>query len=186
MSTNDVLKILDRRTPFQAGRNYQISKENEKAAMDGLVAFLSSTLGDCAWAKEIDNAEKWGDGKYHVKPDYFLYIKRKGEIARQWTIEVKTTAYDSFLDNEIVIKAPQVWTCKNEPDKYPNPYIMAATDSKFALIPMGSFWNAPARDINFGPVAKKGYILDCDDYEWHEFLQPLDFIRKETWKSSNK
>lgn len=183
----DVLKILDHRSPFQAGKNYQISKENEKAAMNGLVGFLCSTLGmTAAWSEVIDGTEEWADGKYHVKPDYFLYIQRKGEAVRQWTIEVKTTSYDSFFDNEIVIKGPQVWTCKNEPEKYPNPYILAATDSQFALIPMGSFWNVPARDINFGPVAKKGYLLNCDDYEWHEFLAPLDFTRKELWKSQDK
>lgn len=176
----DILKILDNRTPFQAGKNYKISLYNERVVMDGLVAVISTSVGlQNVWAEKIESDENWKPGeKYHVKPDYFLYIQRKGEEARQWTIEVKTTRYDSFLNDQIIVKAPQVWTCKNKPDDFPNPYVLAATHIKFALIPMGSFWNTPAQEIKFGNFIKKGYLLNVDDYEWQPFIDPLKFYEE--------
>ena len=79
---DNVIKILDNRTPFQAGKNYQISKENEQAAMEGLVTYLNATLGlNSSWSEIIDDEEKWGDGKFHIKPDYSLFIQRTGAVS---------------------------------------------------------------------------------------------------------
>jgi len=173
---NKLKKIFDSRVPYKAGINYKVSKHNEEVAMNGLVTVTSLSVGlENVVAKPIDSDEAWLDGKLHVKPDYYLHVKdRNGEV-RIWTIEVKTTSYDSFLNDEIIIKAPQVWTCKNDPEKYPRPYILAATDREFALIPMGSFWHSPPIDIKFGDVSKKGYLLKCDDYKWQQFVSPLKF-----------
>lgn len=176
MDNNVFNKIIDSRTPYKAGKNYEISKFNEELAMSGLVCVASNGFGvQQAWSEKIDSDESWIDGKMHVKPDFFLHVIDKDGIEKIWTIEVKTTSYDSFLNEEIIIKAPQVWTCKNNPDLYPRPYILAATDREFSLIPMGSFWNSPANDIKFGEIIKKGYLLKCGDYKWNPFISPLKF-----------
>lgn len=176
---NDVLKILDDRIPFQAGRNYKISIYNEKEAMSGLVALLGAKMGlENVWSEKIEPDEKWEPGvKYHIKPDYFLFIRQKGKI-KKWTIEVKTTWYRDFVGN-IIIKAPQVWSCKNNPKEYPNPYVLASTYKEFALIPMGSFWNGLVQDIKFGDFIKKGFLLSAGNYEWNSFLTPLNFKLKD-------
>lgn len=173
---NDISKIMDSRTPFKAGKNYEISKYNEDVAMAGLLSMATQGLGVVkAWAEKIDSDESWIDGKLHVKPDFFLFIEDKEGNVKKWTVEVKTTSYDSFLNQEVIIKAPQVWTCKNNPDLYPRPYILAATENHFALIPMGSFWNSEASDIKFGDFTKKGYLLKCSDYQWKPFDTQLQF-----------
>lgn len=177
MAKDNIMKILDSRTPFQASENYRIAKHNEKVTATGFGTVLGMRVGrdNYEWEK-IDEEEKWLDGKVHIRPDYYLYIDRDGEI-KKWTIEIKTTSYDSFLDDEIIVKAPQVWTCKNHPDKFPNPYVLVATNQRFALIKMASFWNYP-RKKKFGEIVKDCFVLNVKDYEWHEFLVPLKFKTK--------
>lgn len=172
----DVLKILYSRNKNQAEDNYKISLENEKLAVQGLVTVIGVEVGnENVWAEKIEPNEEWKPGeRYHVLPDYFLYIKRKGKV-KKWTLEVKTTRFDQFRDGKIIVKAPAVWTCKNEPDKYPNPYVLAATYREFALLPMGSFWNTSPEDVKFGDFVKKCFLLNVDDYEWNSFLVPLEF-----------
>jgi len=183
---NNVLNILDTRTPTQASKNLKVAIHNEKEAMSGLVAVTGVTVGLInAWSEKIEADEKWEPGKkLHIKPDYFLFIKRKGKI-KKWTIEVKTTWYDTF-ESDVILKAPQVWTCKNNPTEYPNPYVLIATYRSFALVPMGSFWNGEVQDIVFGEFVKKGFLLNVDDYKWQSFLTPLDFMLKKNDGNTNR
>lgn len=178
---SDITKILDGRTRFQAGKNYKISTHNEMVAMQGLESSLSLKYGVMnVWSEKIDDKEEWLDGRIHVKPDYFLYanVEGKDEI-KKWTIEVKTTPYKHFYNDEIIVKAPQVWTCKYNRNDFPIPYVLASTETIYALIPMGSFWNSPPQSIRFkNGVTKKGYILRPDDYEWHNHISPLRFKNK--------
>jgi len=175
---NNVLEILDVRTPAEASKNFKVAIHNEAEAMRGLVTVTSASVGlENVWSEKIEMDEKWEPGKkLHIKPDYFLYVRRKGKI-KKWTIEVKTTWYDTF-ESDVILKAPQVWTCKNNPKDYPNPYVLMATYLSFALVPMGSFWNGRVQDIRFGDFIKKGFLLNCDDYDWHAFVNPLKFILK--------
>lgn len=168
--------IMDCRTPFKANKNYEISKYNEEVAMEGFRLVVKYGVGIVnVTSEKIDSNESWVDGKLHICPDFFLHTVDKDGVERVWTIEVKTTCYDSFLNDEIIIKAPQVWSCKNDSVNFPRPYILACTDREFALIPMGSFWNSPPQDIKFGETTKKGYILRCSDYKWQPFVSPLKF-----------
>lgn len=185
MDYYNVDKIMDGRTPFKAGRNYEISKYNEEVSIQGLsvVAGLGHGIED-VWYEKIDENEEWIDGKMHVKPDFFFYIRDVDGVVKKWTIEVKTTSYPTFLNEEIIIKAPQVWSCKNNIEEFPRPYILACTNREFALIPMGSFWNSPAEDIRFGDFVKKGYLLRCQDYEWRSFVSPLQFKTRNGFTSS--
>jgi len=175
---NNVLKILDTRTPTQASKNFKVAIHNETEAMLGLVTATGVSVGlENVWCEKIEADEKWEPGKkLHIKPDYFLFIKRKGKI-KKWTIEVKTTWYDQF-ESDVILKAPQVWTCKNNPVEYPNPYVLIATYKEFALVPMGSFWNGEVQDIRFGEFVKKGFLLNGDDYKWNAFVSPLKFMLK--------
>jgi len=176
MDNQDLAKIFDRRTPYKAGKNYEISKHNEAEAMFGLTVVMQLNRAiEQVVSEKIDSDESWIDGKLHVKPDFYVYAQYRDGVQKKWTIEVKTTQFDNFLNEEIIIKAPQVWTCKNNPSEYPLPYILAATSTQFALIPMGSFWNSPVLEIDFGDFKKKGYILNCGDYKWNNFVSPLKF-----------
>lgn len=170
------LKIFDNRVPYKAGKNYEISKVNEEIAMQGFVIVMSCNNDlKSVWSEKIESDESWLDGKLHVKPDFFVHAMFKNNEVKTYTIEVKTTQFENFLNDEIIIKAPQVWTCKNNPDIYPLPYILAATNEQFALIPMGSFWNSPPAEIDFGDFKKKGYLLNANNYKWENFITRLNF-----------
>jgi hypothetical protein len=167
-------EILNNDIPFQKNKRSMVAKWNGKAALSGLKSVLEGNFGsDNVWSEKIGDQELV-DNKIIIKPDYYLFVRYKDQV-KKWTLEIKTIIFNDFKDNQVVIKSPQIWTCKNNPKDYPNPYLMAATNRHFWLIPMASFWNGSVYDVRFRDSVKECFILDLDNWEKNEFLVPLDF-----------